>query len=83
MDQADEVRALIRQLAPVANGYDDEVPLIGPSGLGFDSVRVVELLLLCEERFGVKLAIEELLADASTVLDGALVISKVGSKVGS
>lgn len=79
MDRADDVRALIKQLASAPDAYGDDVPLIGGNGLGFDSVRVVELLLLCEERFGVKLSIEALLADPSTVLNGALLIARVSA----
>lgn len=78
MDRADEVRALIQQLAAVPDAYRDDAPLIGPDGLGYDSVRVVELLLICEDRFGVKLPLESLLGDPRAVLNGALLIARIG-----
>lgn len=48
-------------------GVTDDDELTGAEGVGFDSVRVVELLLACEERFGVELPAEELLSTPLTI----------------
>jgi len=60
------VRELVARFAPAAadGAIDDERPLAGAGGLGFDSVRVVELLLACEDELGVALPVEEVLRDA-------------------
>ena len=62
------VRRLAATRAGVALPHDaDELPL-GSGGLGFDSVRLVELLLDCERELG--LAFEpELLADPGLSID--------------
>lgn len=51
----------------VGDGVADDDDLTGADGVGFDSVRVVELLLGCEERFGVDLPAEELLSTPLTI----------------
>lgn len=66
IDGADDVVGWIRaRVARVlGEGVPDDAALTGAGGLGFDSVRVVELLLACETRFEVTLAAEEVLAGA-------------------
>ena len=70
---ARSVHELVRDWAP---GLDssaslaDEMPL-GSGGLEFDSVRVVELLLACEEKFQILIPAELLEGTSPTV--GALV----------
>jgi acyl carrier protein len=49
----------------------DTLPL-GSNGLGLDSVAIVEVLLECEERFGVVIA-AELLGQAEPLTVGAIV----------
>jgi acyl carrier protein len=49
------VRDLLRSRSPLARRLaelPDDLPL-GPGGLGLDSIALVELLLDCEERFGI------------------------------
>lgn len=56
---ASEVRWILRRRVPSgldAERFDDALRL-GSPGLGLDSVAVVEVLLACERRFGVKLPI--------------------------
>jgi acyl carrier protein len=63
-----ELRPLVARLAPAgapAPLLDEH--LLG-ADLGFDSVLFVELLLGCEERFSVSLAIEALLDDDISTL---------------
>lgn len=51
-----EVRDLLRSRAPLARdraGLPDDLPL-GTGGLGLDSISLVELLLECERRFGLR-----------------------------
>jgi acyl carrier protein len=48
----DQVIALVRADAPWATALTAETR-IGRDGLGFDSVRVVELLVACEDHFHV------------------------------
>jgi acyl carrier protein len=49
---------------------DPDLPL-GAGGLGLDSIRMVEVLLACEEQFGVALAAE--LLDGKPLTVGRLV----------
>jgi len=66
------VRELIRVRAQLAAGA--ELPdglLLGASGLGLDSIAVVELLLDCERRFGVPRPVE--LLDGPPLTVGRLV----------
>jgi acyl carrier protein len=49
----------------------DESLLLGSGGLGLDSISLVEVLLECEERFGVTIAPE--LLEQSPLTVGALV----------
>jgi acyl carrier protein len=49
------IRDLLRARSPLARSLaelPDEL-LLGPGGLGLDSIALVELLLDCEQRFGV------------------------------
>lgn len=51
----EEVWRLVRSRAPLAQGLAElpgDLPL-GPGGLGLDSIALVELLLDCEQRFGI------------------------------
>jgi acyl carrier protein len=51
-----EVLDLLRSRAPLAQGRD-ELPddlRLGPGGLGLDSISLVELLLECERRLGLR-----------------------------
>jgi acyl carrier protein len=63
----EEIRAIVRSLTPPpdADGPAEDLPL-GPGGLGFDSVRLVELLLACESRFHCSFP-AELLAEPLTI----------------
>lgn len=68
-----EVRRLIRDAlaAPARPGtLGDDVPLLA-GGVGLDSVKLVELLYACEDRFGVVLALDVLEDETPTV--GALI----------
>ena len=56
MDIDGTVRDLVRSRAPLARAHAelaDDLRL-GPGGLGMDSVALVELLLDCEQRFGMR-----------------------------
>jgi acyl carrier protein len=46
----------------------DRVPL-GGNGLGLDSIRLLEVLLACEEHFGVSIPAEELRVSGPTLGD--------------
>ena len=51
----EEVWRLVRSRAPLARDLPD-LPgdlRLGPGGLGLDSIALVELLLDCEQRFGI------------------------------
>lgn len=66
-----EVRRLISSRMPSCRLEDlgDETPLL--DSVGFDSVRLVELLYACEDLFGVELPLELLEQETPTV--GALI----------
>jgi acyl carrier protein len=51
----DEVRDLLRARAPLARSRADlpDDLRLGSGGLGLDSIALVELLLDCEQRFGI------------------------------
>lgn len=53
--------------------FDDGTPL-GSGGLGLDSIALVEVLLECEDRFGVDVAAEALAQSPLTV---GLLIEKI------
>jgi acyl carrier protein len=56
MDIEEAVRDLIRSRAPLARAHAelaDDLRL-GPGGLGMDSIALVELLLDCEQQFGLR-----------------------------
>jgi len=65
-ERAARVRELITRfssVAPEAAALDDGRVLSGGDGLGFDSVRLVELLLTCEDELGLSMPIEQVLQD--------------------
>jgi acyl carrier protein len=49
-----EIRSLMIEKVGAVVDLNDDLPL-GPTGVGLDSVAMVELLLACEERFGLVL----------------------------
>jgi acyl carrier protein len=53
MDPADELQAIVRERfrAPAAGEWRDDLDL-GPAGFGLDSISLIELLIVCEDRFG-------------------------------
>jgi acyl carrier protein len=53
-DLDEQLFALLRARAPLAQGRSDlpDDLRLGAGGLGLDSIALVELLLECEERFG-------------------------------
>jgi acyl carrier protein len=61
----DEIRAILRARNDRVE-LDSETPL-GAEGLALDSIALVEVLLECEERFGVQLAADLLDGEALTV----------------
>jgi acyl carrier protein len=62
-DTGHDVRTLIVHRFPAATTAELPEDLdLGPGGLGLDSISLVELLLMCEDRFG--------MAFPSTLLDG-------------
>jgi len=69
------VRDLLRSRAPLAQGLSD-LPgdlRVGAGGLGLDSIAMVELLLDCEQRFGIK---------ATELLEGApLTVGRLAAHV--
>ncbi|HEX3583130.1 MAG TPA: acyl carrier protein [Thermoanaerobaculia bacterium] len=72
-DVPDEVVADVYTILDARNPSVElraDTPL-GSGGLGLDSIALVELLLECEDRFGVEIATEALTASPLTV--GALV----------
>jgi acyl carrier protein len=65
----ESVRDLLRSRAPLAQGRA-ELPgelRLGAGGLGMDSIALVELLLECEERFGIPRPVELLEGEPLTV----------------
>jgi acyl carrier protein len=42
---------------------------LGEGGLGLDSIRLLEVVLACEDRFGVTLAVEEMKTGVPTLGD--------------
>ena len=83
--ELDAVMALVRRFAPYADATPDPTfadrPLSdgaprdasGPRALGFDSVRLVELLLACEAELGVALPVERVLAGPPLTVAGLVV----------
>ena len=68
-DVATDVRCLVQHYAPShwrIEDLVDELPLMD-EGIGFDSVRVVELIDACDQRFGVRIPIESLVEEKPTV----------------
>jgi acyl carrier protein len=53
-DAAQIVRDMVASHAP-SQTFDDKMPL-GGDGIGLDSIAIAEVLIACEERFGVELA---------------------------
>lgn len=60
MTLADDVQAILRKRAARTGPFADDLPL-GGDGLGLDSIAIAEVLLECEQRFGVT---------ATSLLDG-------------
>jgi acyl carrier protein len=63
------VRRLVRLRSPLARSraeLEDDLPL-GVGGLGMDSIALVELLLDCEQRLGIRRPIELLEGPPLTV----------------
>jgi acyl carrier protein len=60
---ADQVRALIIEVLPPSASSEDvtDEAELGESGLGLDSVALVDLLCACEDHFGISLPAEVLL----------------------
>jgi len=59
LDVAREIRRLIQEQAPAWQSRELADGLaLGSEGIGLDSVGIVELLLACEKRFGVKFPLE-------------------------
>ncbi len=56
MDIDERVRDLVRSRAPLARAHAElaEDLRLGPGGLGMESIALVELLLDCEQRFGLR-----------------------------
>lgn len=56
MDIEEAVRDLIRSRAPLARAHAELADglRLGAGGLGMDSITLVELLLDCEQRFGIR-----------------------------
>ncbi len=68
-----EVKRLILRCAASSwrlEDLDEDLPITG-GGIGLDSVKLVELLCACEDRFSVRLQLEALADETLTV--GALV----------
>ena len=67
----DEVRELLRSHLSLRwreRALSDRVTL-GEDGLGLDSIRLLDVVLACEERFQVTLAVDELNHDPRTLGD--------------
>ncbi len=75
---SNDVRAVIRRQASLSDdvGLPDDLAL-GSSGLGLDSVAIVELLLACELACGVRLGAD--VFEGSGVTVGALVSAVRGA----
>ena len=71
-ERADDLRKLVGRFVPSWTGRDitDATPL-GASGLDLDSIAIVELLIACEQRFGV--AFSDALLDVRPLTVGTLV----------
>lgn len=67
MDIADAVRDLVRSRAPLAPADLPDDLRLGTGGLGMDSIALVELLLDCEQRFGIRRPVELLEGPPLTV----------------
>ena len=84
-----EVRRLILEHAPAAAAAGgegaaalaDDLVIVGPAGLGFDSVRAVELVFACEERLAVRLG--DTLFDGPPLTVGRLTEAVRGAKPAS
>lgn len=67
------VDVLLRRAAPTTDqpGLVADDVTLGPDGLGLDSIAMVELLLACEQEFGIRLP--PTLFEEGTLTVGALV----------
>jgi acyl carrier protein len=80
----EEVRRLLAARLPVrwrARELSDRVAL-GGDGLGLDSIRLLEVVLACEERFGVSIPVERLRVAAPTIGDLVDLIERAMARVG-
>lgn len=64
-----DVAAVVRAILRARNRHIELIPdlRLGADGLGLDSIALVEVLLQCEEAFGVTIASEALAAPSLTV----------------
>ena len=66
---AEKVRGLVARFAPHEGAaIADAMELADKGGLGFDSVRIVELLLACEDELGVTLPVDDILSGPSVTV---------------
>jgi len=78
---AQTVRGIIGSFAQ-GTGLPEHLPddlLLMDDGLGFDSIRVVELLFVCEEEFGVTITTE---ITEDTVIDVGTIVTLINREVG-
>ncbi len=66
MNIEDRVREILR--SDTSGDLPSDLPL-GATGLGLDSIAMIEVLLACEERFGVTFA-EDFVADETLTIGG-------------
>jgi acyl carrier protein len=73
VDVAAEVRRLVSRFAPsgMSEGHLEAEEPLGARGLGLDSVAIVELVIECERRFGIRFPDE--LFDGTPLTIGRLV----------
>ena len=71
LEVGDDVRDLLRPHLPLRwrDGDLSDRLALGTGGLGLDSIRLLEVVLACEDRFGVTLAVEELETSVPTLGD--------------
>ena len=79
---AEAVHTLLRERSALARDRPDlpaDLPL-GPGGLGLDSIALVELLLECEQRFGIPRPVDLLAGPPLTV---GLLVSHIRDAAGA
>lgn len=62
LEVREEIRDVLRRHVPLRwrDGELSDRLALGADGLGLDSIRLLEVVLACEDRFGVTLAVEEM-----------------------